>query len=508
MRVTRADEASAADRAAIDAGTPSRALMQRAGAAAASEIVRRFGALLDRGVAVHAGPGNNGGDAYVVAAALARAGVRVGLTAWGPAEPKTDDARFERARALAAGVGAPPTGAERVVVDGVLGVGASGAPHGWAAQAIRAIVQARTLGASVVALDVPSGLDATTGAMPGGVVRADCTLTFGSCKRGLLVARDCAGAIAVLDIGLDPSLMGDAPALVGRPAPRAFAASAHKGTRGKVVVYGGGAGMAGAALLAGRATLRTGAGLVKLVVDAASVPVVQGALPSALAAAWPDDDGALRRHVIDWADAVLLGPGLGTGDDARARCERTLQAWRGPVVVDADALNAFAGDLAALGALLRGRPALVTPHPLELARLAGTPLDDLLSRRFDLPREIAATLDATVLLKGTPTVVADARGVLVVPTGAPALATGGSGDVLGGIASTLLAQAAGERVASLAAEAAWVHDRAGAIAAERRGGARGATLDEVVDALGDAWPRVAAPPAAYPVLAELPRVVG
>ncbi|MGZ8414923.1 MAG: NAD(P)H-hydrate dehydratase, partial [Gemmatirosa sp.] len=476
----------------------------RAGAAAAAEIVRRYAALLSNGVAVHAGPGNNGGDAYVVAAALVRSGVRVSLATWGPTEPKTEDARFERARALALGVGAAPTGAERLVVDGVLGVGAAGAPRDWAADAIRTIAHARAAGATIVALDVPSGLDATTGAMPGDVVRADLTLTFGSCKRGLLVARGQAGAIAVLDIGLDPVPPG-VPTLVPAPAPRPFAPSVHKGTRGKVVVHGGGDGMAGAALLAGRAALRTGAGLVKLVVGGASVPVVQGALPSALAAPWPADEAALRRDVVDWADVVLLGPGFGA--DARARCEALLRAWRGPVVVDADALNAFAGDASALGALLRGRPALVTPHPLELARLAGVGLEQVLGGRFDLPRELAQTLGAAVLLKGTPTVVADAEGTLVVATGAPALATGGSGDVLGGIAATLLAQAPTTRVASLAAEAAWVHDRAGALVAVRRGGARGATLDEVLDALGDAWPREAARPT-YPVLAELPAVIG
>jgi NAD(P)H-hydrate epimerase len=430
--------------------------------------------------------------------------VRVGVQAWGGDAPRTEDARFERARAAAAGVGAPPSGAERVLVDGVLGVGASGAPRDWAADAVRAMERARGAGARVVALDVPSGLDATTGAAPGDVVRAALTLTFGACKRGLLVARDVAGTVAVLDIALD--VPDHAPALAARPAPRPFAAAAHKGTRGKLAVYGGAPGMAGATLLAGRGALRSGAGLVRLVVAPESVPAVQGGLPAALAAPWPDDAAALRRAVADWADALLLGPGL--GPDARERCERALRAWPGPVVVDADALNAFAGEAAALGALLQGRPAVVTPHPLELARLLGLTVDAVLDGRFDLPREAASALGATVLLKGTPTVVADADGTLVVATAAPALATGGSGDVLGGIAATLLAQEPGARAAALAAEAAWVHDRAGVLAARARGGARGATLDDVLDALGGAWPREAAAPAAYPVLAELPAVEG
>ncbi|MDF1502573.1 NAD(P)H-hydrate epimerase, partial [Roseisolibacter sp. H3M3-2] len=250
VRVLNAAEAAAADRAAIAAGTPGRALMQRAGAAAAGKIARRLADGLDEGAAVHAGPGNNGGDAWVVAAALARAGVRVGVRAWGGDVPRTDDARFERERALAAGVGAPPTGAERVVVDGVLGVGASGAPRESAAEAIADIERARGAGAAVVALDVPSGVDATTGAAPGAAMRDAITLTFGACKRGLLSARDAAGTIAVLDIGMD--VPAGAPRQLAGPAPRQGEAWAHKGTRSKVAVYGGAPGMAGATLLAGR----------------------------------------------------------------------------------------------------------------------------------------------------------------------------------------------------------------------------------------------------------------
>jgi NAD(P)H-hydrate epimerase len=501
VRVLGGEEARAADRATIDAGTPSRALMQRAGAAAAAEIALRYADRLDAGVAVHAGPGNNGGDGWVVAGALARAGVPARVRAWGGEVPRTDDARYERARALATGATEGPTGAERVVVDAVLGVGASGAPRGWAAEAVRAVVRSREGGAVVVALDVPSGLDASTGAAAGDAVRAHLTLTFGACKRGLLVARDVAGAVVVLDVDFD--LPADAPTLVAAPAPRPFTASAHKGTRGRLLVVGGAPGMAGAALLAGRAALRSGAGLVRLAVAPESVATVQGGLPAAIATAWPDDDVALAA-LVERTDAVLLGPGLGA--DARGRCERVLRAWRGPVVVDADALNAFAGDADALGALLRGRPAVLTPHPLECARLIGATVTEVLDGRFEIPHALAAALGATVLLKGTPTVIADGEGTLVVATGAPALATGGSGDVLGGIVATLLAQDDG-RAAALAAEGAWVHDRAGVLAAGRRGGARGTTLDDVLDALGEAWPRarIAGRP---PVLAELPAVVG
>jgi len=195
IRVVTASESAARDSAAIAAGVPSRALMQRAGAATAAEIALRYRDRLSAGVLVLAGPGNNGGDAWVVARALRAAGTTVRVVE--PVEAKTPDARAERALAL--GGGAPDTAndlantldrGEAVVIDGLLGTGAGGAPRGEIATAINAIVAMRGRGATVVAIDVPSGLDATTGATPGAVVIADLTLTFASVKRGLLEPRD------------------------------------------------------------------------------------------------------------------------------------------------------------------------------------------------------------------------------------------------------------------------------------------------------------------------------
>jgi NAD(P)H-hydrate epimerase len=375
IHVTTAAEGAAADAAAIAAGTPSRALMQRAGAAAAAEVVRRFPHLLAGGVAVHAGPGNNGGDAWVVARALHRHGARVGVRQWGADAPATDDARFERERARADGAGGAVTGAERVIVDGVLGTGARPPAREYVREYVQHVAEARGRGCTVIALDVPTGLDATTGASTGACVRADLTLAFGTLKRGLLVSRDLAGAIVVLDIGLPADVPGSAPVLWGgadvasRAAPP-FGADAHKGDRGKIAVVGGAPGMAGAALLASDAALRSGAGMVRAVVASESVGVLQTALPAAMAAPWPADDDALDRTIVEWADAVLVGPGLGRSPAAAALVERVLAAWRGPVVLDADALNHFAGQPDALAAALGGRTALLTPHPLEFARLA------------------------------------------------------------------------------------------------------------------------------------------
>lgn len=503
VAVVDAAGAAARDRATIAAGVPSRALMQRAGAAAAAEIARRFARRLARGVAVHAGSGNNGGDAWVVIRALAAAGLRVTVDESAPAA--TEDARAERALALAGGPFAAIDGSEGVIVDGLLGTGAAGVPRDAVAAAIARIATRRARGARVVSLDVPSGVDASTGAAVN-AVRADVTITFGTMKRGLLVARANAGRIAVIDIGLTAG--DDASAtLVDRryvaDVVRPFAADVHKGTRGRLAVIGGARGMAGAAILAADAALRSGIGLVRLVVAPESLPVAQVALPAALATAWPADDTALAGAVSEWADVVLIGPGLGRGDDARALCERVLRAWRGPVVLDADALTVFGSDTDAIASLLGGRAALLTPHAAEFARLAGSGVDAVLLARFDVPATLARRTGATVLLKGVPTIVAATDGrTLVSATGTPALAAGGSGDVLAGMAAALLAHS-GDALAAGAA-AAWLHGRAGE-RADAELGVRGTTIPHLLDAVARGWTLDATPPR-YPVLAELPAV--
>ncbi len=524
VRIVSAAQAGARDRAAIDAGVPSRALMQRAGAAAAAEIVRHFGDRMRRGVAVFAGPGNNGGDAWVVAASLAAIGVRVRVAQVG--EPKTDDARAEQATARAVLDPAEPTGTEDVVVDGVLGTGASGAPRGAALAAIRRIMALRTDGAAIASLDTPSGVDATTGDASLAVT-ADLTITFGTMKRGLLVARAHCGHIAVVDIGLGPHAGGGdgAPELVDHAWVReripAIAADAHKGTRRRIAIMGGAPGMAGAAILAARAALRSGVGMARVIVDAASLGAVQSSVHAALARAWPEDDDAIRDSICDWAHALVVGPGLGRGSAARTRIERVLSLWRGPVVVDADALTAFAGDVDALAALLDGRKALITPHVVEFARLAETSADVVLADRFEVGRVLAERLGCVVLLKGTPTVLHAPGGAsVVVASGTPVLATGGSGDLLAGIAGTLVAQM--DDPLDAAACAAWVHGRASELASADRDGAarryrsrrsatdtgsaiRGITLDDVVNALARVW-SMPVEPRRPPVLAELPAV--
>ena len=496
--------------------------MQRAGAAAASEIGLRFRDRLDSGALIFAGPGNNGGDAWVIARALHTAGVPVRIVE--PVAAASPDARAERALtvellrddAIVALEQASASGAS-IVIDGLLGTGSTGAPRGEIAKAIAACDASRRRGATVVAVDLPSGLDASTGETPGEIARADITLTFGSIKRGHLVNREACGTIVVLDIGLTtvdrwaggpvgrnsdtacPQLV-DETWVAGQLPPIAW--DAHKGTRKKLAIVGGARGMAGASVLAARSALRSGVGMVKLVVANESVQPVQETEPQALCAAWPVDGDALRRDVLSWADAIVIGPGLGLGAESEELLYRVLAAWKGPTLIDADAITHLAKRRDELPTLLAGRPTLITPHVAEFARLSGAEPAAVLEHRFEIGADLAKRTGATILLKGVPTVITSPDGErLVSATGTPVLATGGSGDVLSGIAGTLLAQIGDPFRAGAAG--AWVHGRAAERATAAGDGAvRGLSLDDVVRELRAVW-TFDTRPARYPVLAEL-----
>jgi ADP-dependent NAD(P)H-hydrate dehydratase / NAD(P)H-hydrate epimerase len=518
ISVLSSAEAAAIDRAAIEAGTPSRALMQRAGAATAAEISWRLRDRLRSGALVFAGPGNNGGDAWVVARALAAAGVRVRVCEVLPAN--TDDARAERelARPLVEMVTADEkvlTGGdtyrgEGVVVDGLLGTGASGPPRGSIAAAVAGMRTMRQRSAAIVALDIPTGVDATTGATSK-VARADFTFTYGSLKRGHLMARAACGRIVVLDIGLctNAGANGGTPVLVSRSwvANRIpeIPPDAHKGTRKKLAIVGGAAGMSGAAILAARAAWRSGIGMVKLVVAQESLGSVREAEPQSLTAPWPTSAEDVHTQIAKWADVVAIGPGLGGGGATRELVERVLIAFKGPVVLDADAINVFASDSNSLAKLLYQRAAVLTPHPVEFARLTGNAVDDVLARRFDIALPLAKHSNAVVLLKGQPTVVTAPDGTrLCSASGTPLLAAAGSGDILTGMVATLLGQI-GEPLAA-AACAAWVHGRAAALAQQPLKTLRGFTLDDALAHLPRAW-AVKDAPTRYPVLIELADLV-
>ncbi len=515
MRVTTAAEATARDHAAINDGTPSFALMLQAGTQAAAVILRDYSDRLQHGVALYAGVGNNGGDAYIAAAQLARVGVKARVHAAGA--PRTDDA--QRAAALAAPslVHGAPTGHERFVVDGLLGTGHRDTLRADVRRLCDVMSQARDRGATIAALDMPSGLDATSGAIAEGSVAAHVTLTFGTIKRGLLFARGHAGRVLLLDIGLerhaqhhDRAWMMSEDASIARMLPLT-PWDAHKGRRGRLALVGGAKGMAGALVLSTRAALAAGCGLVRSWTEAPGVPVMQQAVPQAITDVWPAESDAASES--SWGTALAIGPGLGRGAASYALLTRALHENTGvPVLLDADALTLIAmhtssRDAASALCDIRGNAASVvcTPHPREFERLLGAQVPSEWQERAVVLQDFATRSMVTVLLKGTPTLIATPSGLPlhVVARGTALLATGGSGDILTGIIGALLAQGISADTAALLGATA--HGLAAEIGTETAQGIRGLTLDAVLHALPDAW-RAMAQPATFPpgVIAELP----
>lgn len=438
--------------AAAQARLPAGELMLRAGRAAAAHLASAG----DPGQwCIVCGPGNNGGDGYVTAAELQSRGHTVICVRPGGAPPTTPDARAAFDRWMAGGgrvidelpVATNFTG----VVDALFGIGLA-RPLGGAWLAAAGWINRHRC----VALDVPSGLDADTGAWVGGVpgVCAASTLTFLGDKPGLHTGDgvDAAGRVHVetLDVAAgaaDAQLAArDDVALLLRARPR----NSHKGTFGSVGVIGGGHGMAGAALLAARAALRLGAGRVYAALLGApgfTVDPLQPELMFRSPDALPD------------CEVLVVGCGLGQDGAARAALARAL-ATGAALVIDADALNLIAADRELHSVLpRRSAPSLITPHPLEAARLLDVGAADVQRDRLAAASRLAATTGAVALLKGAGTIVADPSGrTSINPTGSPALATAGSGDVLAGMLGALLAQGLGAWDAAVAG--AWLHGAA------------------------------------------------
>ena len=483
--------------------------MESAGRAVAVVLSDRYAHLLRAGVLVAAGPGNNGGDGWVLARALHRLEVPVWVTPSQPASELCERmARLARAEGVREVSPDGPWPTVALAVDALLGTGASGAPRPAIASLMERI---HDLEIPVLAIDGPTGVDLSTGVVHG-PIRADLTVTFGGLRRGHVLARDEVGNVIVVDIGLPspdpawPTLITDAQAVEWL---RRLQARDHKGTRGRVVIVGGAAGMTGAIRMAARAAFAAGAGLVHAVAPPDTVAALVQAEPDLQTLAQPFDQPASSEllDLIQKADALAIGPGLGR-EQGRRELVASLIAVAKAVVLDADALVAFAGRASELAQLARGRPLVLTPHPGEFRTL----FPDLAAMRELDPWSAAASAaqaaGATLLLKGVPSVVASSGASLwTVAAGNPGLATGGSGDVLTGLVSTGLSQ--GLEPAAAAAWAAQALGRAADIAA-RRHTARALRPMDVVSALPDLWrewellrAERAAPRA--PILFELPR---
>lgn len=478
-------------RSAEDHAIPSILLMERAGLAAAQEILASHPGA--REAVVVTGTGSNGGDGMVVARHLAEAGLSVRVLAPGAEPPRTPDAAAMTAVAASIGIhvealdsGSGPPSAEAIVVDALLGTGARGALREPAASAVRWMAAHE---GPVVALDVPSGVEADTGRAAGDCVRADLTVTFHGDLVGLRVTpgAQMAGRVVVADIGVPSAVtLGPSAWLADSGAARAVpakAVGADKYASGAVLVVAGSPGLTGAACLAARATLRAGAGLAVVATPAAVQEVVAAHLLEVMCAPVPDEDGHLAALSVEEvlsqarrATAVALGPGIGRAEGTTDAVLALLQRLEHPVVLDADGL----WHLGASPERVAGRsfPTVLTPHAGEAARLLGRERPEVDADRLACARELARRSGAIVVLKGRGTVTAAPGGEVIVDSGgSPALASAGTGDVLTGTVAAFLAKGIEPLVAAAAAVA--VHARAGELA----GRGDGTIASDVLEAL-------------------------
>jgi NAD(P)H-hydrate epimerase len=515
MKVVTSEQMRELDRRTIsDCGISAETLMDRAGVEVAEVVHYLAGIAGYDSPPVHliAGRGNNGGDAFAAARHLKEDGFDVEVWLAGEVDGMTGDALKHLNRMKSAGVSLRELPTKRdwesaveandcngggILVDGVLGIGISGPARGPAAGAI-SYINAFSNRNLVVSIDVPSGMNADTGAAEGDVVTADITITMGLPKTGLIepVAINHVGALEVADIGIPPRLYGHIESdreLITRRDLRAFIArrprDSHKGMFGHVLLIGGARGYSGAIALAARAATRSGVGLVTVLTPVCVADVVAGIVPEAMVngCAQETKTGSLssdclslwNRDINDF-DAVMIGPGMTADEHTQLLVKRVLASCRKPLVMDADAINACAGRIELI-ARARG-PVILTPHPGEMGRLVERDTAEIQADRFKWAGEVAARTNAVVVLKGAGTIVALKGAPLnVCPTGNPGMATGGMGDVLSGLIGGIAARP-DIKPFDAARMGVYLHGRAGDNVAWRTSQA-GMTAGDVIEEL-------------------------
>lgn len=518
MKLCTAAQMREIDRRAIDEyGIPSLLLMENAGRAVAGRAAELLHEGQGRRVVVLCGKGNNGGDGLVIARHLHTRGYVVCCLLAGDPASLQGDARtnlelvqkfgvpFQSFTDWSDDLTARLQRAD-LVVDALLGTGSRGEPRGPIGAAVSALAAADR---PTLAVDIPSGLDADIGQLAENHVRAVETVTFGLPKIGLasFPGRTAAGRISVADISLPlPLLRQDALGVEWIDRERALplwpprSATAHKGEAGRLFILAGSAGMTGAATLTGLAALRAGAGLVTLGVPASLNPILEVKLTEAMTLPLPETDThghapESLEMVREWAGRVgafAVGPGFGRDPRSGELVRAVLRETKLPTVVDADGLY----HLSPADAGTFHAQCVLTPHPAEMARLLGTETAEVQSNRLEVAKTAAARLGCIVALKGAATVIAAADGrVAVNSSGGPALATGGTGDVLTGMVAACLARGLAPYEAAVAA--VYLHGIAGEVAGERYG-APGAVASDVVEAIPEAlrrlWTGEIAPP--------------
>ena len=463
----------AVDRWAIEEQrVPGEELMEAAGTALAEAVA----GLAPQGpVRIVCGKGNNGGDGLVAARCLSAMGFEVEvLEIFSEEAPGDFDAWLE-------GSGA--------VVDAIFGTGFAGAPREPAAAAIEAIDRC---GAPVIACDIASGVDASSGEVEGVAIEADLTVSFHAAKIGHRVApgKWHTGELRVAPIGIP----GGAPetAVAGTIEPAVLALAPARGPRstkfnsGQVVIAGGSRGLTGAVQMSSRAAIRAGAGYATVAVPAELEAIFEAGQPEVMSVGCPGGDGCLAPgslkavlRAFERAAAGVLGPGMGRDPGSVELARDAAAAIEAPLVIDADGLNAFEGEIERIAA--RPAPTVLTPHAGELGRLLGRPSEEIAGHRLASAREAARAAGAVVVLKGDDTIVTDGERVAVNALPAPALATAGTGDVLSGIVAALLARGLDPFAAACAAVIA--HARAGRDAASRIGAAESVIAGDVIDSI-------------------------
>ncbi|MGE0704638.1 MAG: NAD(P)H-hydrate dehydratase [Vicinamibacterales bacterium] len=509
MRVLNSAQMRDADRRTIEEiGIASLVLMENAGRQVVAALEAVHGALLDGPVAILCGRGNNGGDGFVVARTLLQRGVAVSVFLIGRVSDVRGDARtnLEILSRLGLSIveiadseawelhGSEVTDCP-LIVDALFGTGLNAPLAGFLETVVADVNQSN---ATVVAIDVPSGLSADSHEPIGDSIEATTTVTLGAPKVALVLppADTRAGDIVIADIGIPmsviESLEGPRLELLTRSSIRDLlhprSADSHKGDYGHVLVVAGSRGKTGAAHLTAAGALRSGAGLVTVATPSSCLPIVASLAPEYMTLPIAESDGEPDAGAVDQLleqarDVIAIGPGLGQGSTTRAFIHRLVDQATVPLVVDADGLNAFAGNPDALSGR-DGRPVIVTPHPGELARLVGMSTDEVQASRVEIARNFAATHHVYVVLKGHRSVIVTPdEKVFINPTGNPGMATGGSGDVLTGMIAAWLAQLLDAEAACKLA--VYLHGLAGDLA-EAQLGQVAMTARDIVQQLGPA----------------------
>jgi NAD(P)H-hydrate epimerase len=469
-------------------------------------------------VTVLCGKGNNGGDGFVAARYLLREGITPNVILFAEPEALQGDAKTNFDAYLKAGGKVENIVAEKewearreelltcnVVLDAMLGTGLSGPPRGLAATVVSNLND-KNRSFLVLAVDIPSGLASDSGEPLGEAVRADACVTFTAPKHGQVFPPNClqVGELAVAPIGSPEGLYSEDPELFLnlvnarqlQSLPTRRDPQAHKGSYGHALIVAGSRGKTGAAALAGRAALRTGAGLVTVATPASVLPTVAAPAPELMTEPLEETGGGTvslkafdygRFARIQEGKTVLaMGPGLSTHPETVEFVRSVVAQTELPLVLDADALNALVGALDVLGRR-KTETVVLTPHPGEMARLLGTSSEEVQRNRVEVARSLAADFGVFVILKGYRTLLAAPSGqVFVNPTGGPGLAKGGSGDVLTGILAGVLAQFPGERVEDVLSLGVYLHGAAGDRATESLG-EQSVLASDIIDSLPAAW---------------------